>query len=330
MLNNNIIGTPGKSMVYQHQKVNEKLDHIAAPNFVSLSLRDNLLGTCCFCRRQVLVDGESVLAYYIRYFTFKEPFRSDARKKIHQSKDNLLKKEVDQLLQGEAFEEKEPHIYYGYIDPDNVRSMRFAQEFHFEKAGVFHTVFFSRFFPKRHGQVYQLKENDRKNVSQWIKRTYALHQFFCEENIFYKQGYYVIKHKGEIVAGLQAVPEKWRIYELPGKNGRRLLSLVSRFPFLNRLFNKEFDFLSVEAIICKQGHEKDLEALLSDVLARHQVHTAIMCLDPNSREYRIVKSLKPGLISKLADEKRLQAMVRSQGCEKPSDGFIYVSTFDVM
>lgn len=330
LLYTNVIGTPGKSMVYQHQKVAEKLRHIKDPFFVSLSIRNSLVATCCFCKRNIFINGEIVNAFYIRYFTFKTTYRSNARKKIYQPRENLLKKEVNQLLNGQEFGENKPHVYYAYIDPDNLRSLRLTQEFGFEAAGIFHTVFFSRFFPKRSKNVFQLKESERDKIDPWLKSNYRDYQFFCDENVFYQNGYYVIKSKGEIVAGIQATPEKWKIHELPGRNGKLLLSVISKFPLFRRLFHREFSFLSVEAILCKENHEQELERLLSDVLARHKIHTAIMCLDPGSRAYKLVKSLKPGMMRRLAKEKRLQVIVRSQEVGLPADGPTYVSAFDVM
>lgn len=330
LLATNIIGTPGSSMVYQHQTVSEKLDHLSEPFFVSLYLRNALVGTCCFCKRQVYLGGELTTAYYIRYFTFKATFRSSARPKVYQPKRSRLKREVEQLLRGEGFNETKPHVYYAYIDPDNIRSLRLTREFDFEPAGLFHTVYFSRFFPRRNKNVIQVHEKEKKLITSWLKKTYSEYQFFGDENIFYRDGYFAIKYKGEIVAGLQAISEKWKIFELPGKNGKMLLSVISRVPLLRRLFNREFKFLSIEAILCKPGHERELEYLLSDVLARHRVNTAILCLDPASSAYKMIKSLKPGAMSRLAAEKRLQVIARYQQMEKPSGQLSYVSAFDVM
>lgn len=330
LLKANIIGTPSQSMVYQHRQVEEKLNHIKDPYYVSLYLRNGLVGTCCFCKREVLENDEPITAFYIRYFTFRDSFRSDARKKVHQSRNNLLKKEIGELLNGREFDQKKPHIYYAYIDPDNIRSLNLTQEFDFDAVGMFHTVFFSRFFPKKSRHVSRLKEDEKLQISEWLKRAYGNHHFFSDENIFYQNGYYVLKSKGEIVAGIQATAEKWGIYELPGSNGKLLLSIVSKLPILRRLFSKDFQFLSVEAMLCKPGYEQDLETLISDVLARNKVSTAVMCLDPKSREYKVIKSLDCGIMGKMAKEKRLMVIARSLGMERPSGGVTYVSAFDVM
>ncbi len=48
LLDNNIIGTPGVSMVYEHLNVWEKVTKIQEPHFVNLVRKQNILGTCCF------------------------------------------------------------------------------------------------------------------------------------------------------------------------------------------------------------------------------------------------------------------------------------------
>ena len=58
ILNNNVIGTPGHGMLYQHLRVGDKITRIAAPYFVNLISGTKTIGTCCFCRREFLADGE--------------------------------------------------------------------------------------------------------------------------------------------------------------------------------------------------------------------------------------------------------------------------------
>lgn len=83
ILNNNIIGTPGQGMLYQHLQVNSKIELIADPYYVNLTRGGRIAGTCCFCRRDTINNGKKIRAFYVRYFSFKDAFR---RKSIKEKK----------------------------------------------------------------------------------------------------------------------------------------------------------------------------------------------------------------------------------------------------
>jgi len=54
LLEHNILGTPNRSMRYQHLGVNEKISHLNLPHFANIRKKDNLIGTCCLCEREVI------------------------------------------------------------------------------------------------------------------------------------------------------------------------------------------------------------------------------------------------------------------------------------
>lgn len=333
LLSRNVLGTPGRSMVYQHQRVDEKLEHLPDARFVSLELRGRILGTACFCRRKVRVGGGMLTAWYIRYFTFRKAWRSIDRGTPSGNKNirSRLKKEIHSLLNGHPLDTPEPHFFYAHVDPDNVRSLRLISDFGFVQAGSFRTVFFSRFFPRKDPHVHQLPADEEPLFRKRIEAIYASHDFLNFENVFYNNGYFVYKSRGKIVAGLQAYPEHWRIHELPGPGGKLLLQLISRLPLVNRLFKRNFHFISVEAIFCETGHEIALERLLEDMLSRFNCYTAIMCLDPASPEYHQVKLLRQGWMSRLTSEKEMCIVIKRNGVKKNGfSGPAYVSSFDVM
>lgn len=331
LLKENTIGTPGKSMVYRHKRIEEKLRHIPEPWFVTLRLRDQLTGTACFCKRTVRLKGDPGKAFYIRYFTFRQKFRSasDLARGSSPGKKSKIKQEIMDLLAGKDLPAN--HLYYAYVDPDNVRSLRQIEAFGFKTAGTFKTVFFSRFFPNLHADVSQLGESTSAEIIDRINREYAAFELFSSENIFYENGFFVLRENGGVVAGLQAHREHWEILALSGPNGKRLLRLLGTIPLLNRLLSPDFHFLSVECLFCDKGKEKQLELLLEHCLAHFRCHTAITCLDPSSTQYKTLSRLNNGWISRFVKEKTMAVVVKSDGPdERPLTGPCYVSAFDVM
>lgn len=276
------------------------------------------------------MQGKLVEAYYIRYFTFKNKFRSAPAIAKNPRRPSALKDEIHQLLKGELFGDSNPHLYYAYIDPDNLRSLRLAKDFGFSKAGDFRTVFYSRFFPKRSAFVSRIQPDEEPTVVGLLKDFYGDHHFLSFENVFHLGNYFVYKREGVIVAGIQALSEHWRVLELPGSNGKLLLGVLSRLPLMKRLISKDFRFLSVEAIYCKKGEEDALNTLLEDVLARFQVHSAIFCLDPGSEAYQAMQKLNRGLLGRLSKERSFAVMAKAQEMELELRSPCYVSAFDVM
>jgi hypothetical protein len=129
------------------------------------------------------------------------------------------------------------------VDESNYRSKQLIDDFGFQKIGTFHTVFFSRFRPKTSNSVYQLELADIANFRDRILTKFQNHSLVCTDNIGFNKGCFEYRENGNVIAGVQAHPEHWRIYEVPGS--RFLIKLVARIPWINRIINTDFHFLSI-------------------------------------------------------------------------------------
>ena len=327
LLRDNIIGTPGKSMVYQHLKTGEKLRHIPHPYFVSLVRNKKVLATCCFCRREA--NGRTL--FYARYFSFHSALRKRGDKQPGRAgSSSLVREEIHQLLSGRYFDASSNSIFYAYIDSDNERSGRLTAEFGFLRVGSFASLVFSRWRPKASPHVHRLSEGEWKAFKPELMRFYSDHTFFTTENLFYKGNYFVLRENGEIVAGIQANPEEWKVYEMPGFSGKILIKVLPRFKLMKRIFSLHYHFVSIEGIYFRKGYESKLEPLMNHVLKAFGVHSAVLCLDVSSAICRAIKKLDLGLMSRLRKEKLMDIVVKENGGQhidpaKPA----YVSCFDV-
>jgi hypothetical protein len=68
ILYQNIIGTPGKSLVYQHLKTKEKISKLGKSTFLSLELGGRPVGACCFIDCEVSVASKKIKVYYTIFF----------------------------------------------------------------------------------------------------------------------------------------------------------------------------------------------------------------------------------------------------------------------
>ncbi len=324
LLQNNIIGTPGKSLVYQHLKTSEKLDYIDNPAFLSLRLGGNVVGTACFIDRKVSVKDHEFNATYIRYFSFRRAFRSSSDPVNRINKSSLLKSEL------ETFFQQSDRLQYAYVDPGNIRSKRIIGGYGFEKVGVFRTVFLSRFDPKPCHCVEVLAAEMRSQMKDLLRAFYKDYGLYFSDNIGYQDSYFIIRENNEIVAGIQANPEHWHVHEIPGS--KHLINIVSGFPIIKRIFNKNFRFLSLEGVFYKKGHEEKVVQLIEHALHYHQRYTAVICLDPKCAIYDLFKTFDLGFIKNLTSEKEMAIMAQGKDSQIQALRQIpkYVSGFDNM
>ncbi len=329
LLNDNVIGTPGKSLVYQHQRVDAKIDHLREPIFVSVALGGRPVGTLCLVKRRTLHQGQSLESYYLRYFSFRSSLRSAATRPANTARPSALRQEVSSVFSENVLSEN-PKVFYAYVDPGNVRSRRVIEEYGFSTVGSFRTVFFSRFQPRNHAGFQVLTGEFMSSYLTQLRSMYRDHLFFTEENIGFENGVIGYVEDGEVLAACQANAEYWKVYEIPGS--KRLVDMVSMLPWINRLIARDFRFLSMEGIYLRPGYEHLLEPLLESALHLKNRNTAIMCLDPGSWIYPLVKGLKLGFMKYLTAEKQMAVVAKtsSVSIDALAKGPVYVSGFDNM
>lgn len=306
LLKENIIGTPGQGMLYQHLEVQRKVDKIVKPFYASLIKGKSVLGTCCFCSRETSNANQKMSSFYLRYFTFKENYRSAHQTKAHnRNTKSLLREEIKDLLLGKGLiEQNQPSFFhYAYVDPKNSRSLNLCNEFGFKPVRKFSTVVFNRLNPKVNLRVEKLPPSEVSKMKEKLSVFYKDHTMFSFENLFHTNEYYVIRdEKRNILAGVQANSDRWKVLELPGLSGKIILNLFSALPYLNRLIKKEYQFVTLEGVFVEKGNEKLLEILFETVLKKHKRNSAMTWVDYDSSLYKNLKSLNLGILDKINHE----------------------------
>lgn len=308
LLNSNAIGTPGLSMTYRHTRVKDKLAAIPDPYFINLMKGSSVAGTCCFCKRPAIYAGKTTLSFYIRYFSFKSAYR---RKQTDErsARNSLVKKEVMSVLDGLGLDvnEGEKFFHYAYVDPGNIRSVKLCKEFGFEVVRDFATIVFNRMNPRmlKGIMISEIEPEEEALIKNLLSGFYRNYTMFTFDNLFGNHKYYVIRDQShQIVAGVQATPDQWKILSLAGATGKLLLNVFSVIPGLKRLISKNYRFLTLEGIYHAPGCEQYLEILLEGLLAKYRLYSAIAVVDRDSLLYKTLRSLKLGWIDRLKKEVR--------------------------
>lgn len=319
ILNENVIGTPGLGMLYQHLGVENKIHKIAKPYFITLGRGNSIFGTGCLCKRNTQHVGTTVTAFYIRYFTFKSAFRKKKISERHSTGNSVVRSEVHSLLKGQGLDinANEVFFHYAYVDPRNLRSVVLCNEFGFQKVREYTSVIFSRLNPAEKN-IEEIPEHQKETVLSLLKEFYKNYTMFSTENLFNGRSYYVIRNDvGEIVAGASANPDRWNVIDLPGKAGKLTLNIFSNLPFLNRIINRNYRFLTLDGVYYLPGFEEKLADLLEGLLYKHSLYSALTITDADSVLYSVLKSLDLGSVAKLSKEVRGNVIVKCQ--DVPSD-----------
>ena len=335
LLETNRIGTPGESMVYQHTCVQEKLDHITSLSFLSVALNSSYIGTCCLCHRKIKIGAELHKASYIRYFTFKSAYRvSKAKKDEKRVKSNGIKNEIHQYFESHLAQ-KNPDIYYAYVDPQNKRSVQLCEEFGFTEVRRFSANIFSRIRPKKILAIDRLEKEEHSKMQLLLNDFYSDYNFYQDDNTFFTESYYVLKDdSGEIVVGMHARKEKWDIIDLPGLTGKLIKYCLPLIPCFNKLFDADFEFLAVEGIYVKGNNVQLLQPFLETLLHDLNLYKALLFSDVDSPLRNHLETIDMGLLQKLSSQVETSVIVKTPDLEsdllnelraKPA----YISTFDI-
>lgn len=315
ILRENIIGTPGKGMLYQHTTSDEKIERIRKPCFVNLIRFKKILGTCTFSERDTFDNGTKHNGVYLRYFHFDTALRRRSSRTI--SKVGSLRTEIEMLLSGQLFDIPEKHFHYAYYDPGNERSVLFCKQYRFEEVRSFTTILFTRASPKKSSDkisVQELSNNEVTTVKQLLSSYYNSYSMFSFENLFCIGKYYVAKDsEGTIVAGVQVNPDRWKLLSLKPPFGKLKLNIASKIPMVNTVVARHLSFLAIEGVYCREGHEHDLQALMEYLLYSYKKHVAILFADEESSLKQLFDRIDLGIIGKMNSGNCAKVICRFQG-----------------
>lgn len=285
--------------------------------FVSLYKKKQITGTVGSCFR---VSGQGNLRYptsYLRYLAFQSTYQSDLnwRERRKESKkpdkdDSFKQKTLEifskpHLLELNDVFEGDKHISYAFVESMNERSKNLVNQAGYEYIRSFLTIAFSRFYPKSDKRVFKLSDEEKGKMESLLLEYYRDYSFFTTEYSFFGDRYYVLKEGDEIIAGVNAIPSVYKVYDVPGIWGWVMMKILPKAPYYRKLFRPgEFRYLVFDAIYCKEGREDLLANLFESACAAEGFHTGLTWLDDRSQLYDKIKTgAKMGALNRMLNAK---------------------------
>jgi hypothetical protein len=318
ILNHAVQGSEG-GLRFQLQNIASRIaaykDQI---RFVSLYKKNQITGTVGSCFR---ITGQGNLRYpssYLRYLAFHSVYQSDVTWKkrtkevIKPEKDDTFKQKTleifskPHLLDFKQVNENDKHLMYAFLESMNERSKNLVNQAGYEYIRSFLTVAFSRFSPKPDKRVSKISTQEEKDkMESLLLDYYKGHSFFSTDYAFYGNNYYVLREGDEIIAGVNAIPSSYRIYDVPGVWGWIIMKILPKAPYFKRLFHpEEFRHLVFDAIYCKKGKEDLLANLFESACATEGFYTGLTWLDDRSELYDKLRSgVRMGALNRIMNAK---------------------------
>jgi hypothetical protein len=275
--------------VYERKNINELLPLLHQAHLVAVHKGDAIHATAIFCCSDVTINAKHFTCQYIRYFAASGEIKG--RK--------LIKHFAEKVMALVREGEQSKTIYIGCVEKGNIRSYKVVENAGYKPIGVLTVNAFSRFFPKPDKRIEQIKSDaDKAEVMRLLSKQYKQHALVHFNYIFLDDNYFVIREKGEIVAGCQFHHAQWKINQMPGGSGKIIMNVLPITPLVNKLFNpKHFAFLALEGIYFKPGHQNTLLKLFEGLLHQQKLNSALFWLADNC-PYReaLLKNGKLGLL----------------------------------
>jgi hypothetical protein len=285
--------------------------------FVSLYKKNQITGTVGSCYR---ISGQGILRYptsYLRYLAFQSVYQTDVswrrRRKVvikPEKDDNFKQKTLEifskpHLLDLNNVFEGDKHIMYAFLESMNERSKNLVHQAGYEHIRSFLTVAFSRFSPGSDPRVVKLRNEEKTMMETLLREYYRDYSFFSTDYSFFGDRYYVLKERDEIIAGVNAIPSAYKVYDVPGVWGWVMMKVLPKTPYYRRLFSPgEFRYLVLDAIYCKKGREDQLGTLFESVCASEGFHTGLTWLDDHSQLYDKMRTVvKMGALNRMLNAK---------------------------
>jgi hypothetical protein len=321
LLQETVYGTKG--LLYSHLDAVERAHDLKNGHFHTLWRNEKLVALAVYCGRQLL--NSEMHSRYIRFFAVKKGEQAKGLGK-------LLTSCVEQHYLNH---ENIRTLFYAYIDNKNLKSMKVSGHFNGKVCGHFNTYLMSRFSPKKSVRVRRANEEDKSEIIRLLSNTYKNHAELHFDYLFHQNNYFVLENNGEIVAGVQANPVKWKIVNIPGFQGFLMKYIIPIIPFINRLFNpKTFKFTGFEGIYYKNS-PRELEELFAHCLAEQENYTGMFWADTQDNYLQnIAQKTNLGFISKVQHAPKINFIIiphllseneEQEIANKPK----YISAFDV-
>ncbi|MEL7531923.1 MAG: hypothetical protein AAFN10_11470 [Bacteroidota bacterium] len=305
LLGNTIWGTKG-GIRYSHTEGLRKVQELTNSSYITLWREDEIRACVGFVQKPLCLKDQTLPAYYIRYLAVAASWQSQTQagvvrqaKETQKAGNRLFRKKLAQVFTDQAYwryegRDTQAACFYAYVVMDNDRSANLVLSNGFRALRSFRTMVFSRFKPKRSPKVRKIKASEKAKIEAQLQSFYQDYSY-PKEDLRIQHDYYVWEEQGEMIAGVQAQPIKWRIEEIPGLVGRLAMRFLPKIGFLRRILNPEdFRFVGLDALYYRDKAKHILPQLYEHVLADQGLYVSMIWLDDQTDLYRDYLSIPKG------------------------------------
>lgn len=314
-------------MVYERKNSPDLIRQLKDPYLFAVQQAESIVGTAVFCHTRPLVQQTPINTYIIRYFAASDAIRG---KKV-------IKRYAGKVMEAVREGETEKTIYVGCVEKGNARSFHIVSGAGYEVLGSLRVLAFSRFSPKPQTGLEQINTlTGRDEVSQLLTQYYKNHVLVHFDYLFLNDNYFVIRNEQhEIVAGCQFHRAHWAINHMPGLMGKFIMNALPNIPGLNRIFNpRRFEFLALEGLYLKPGHENFLHQLIEGLLHKEKLNSALIWVGENCPvQESLLRFGKLGLLQQFVKKSGVYIMTSYRNMDavdiqQLKAGPLYASAFD--
>jgi GNAT superfamily N-acetyltransferase len=275
LLERTIWGSGG--LKYSINGMAEILNRIHNPHFLTLEENGKLIGVITLSQKTIRLRERD----YTRFYSYG--LAVEATKKGQGYGTLLIRQALHYWLNKMGVK----GIAYGYVESDNIHSLKTIQKVDRKYLGQYHSFIISRLSPKNDNCITKLEESKKEQLTQLLYEQYANHSLIDFGQSVKVEDYYLLTRGEEIISGLQCEKNHLTIKYLPGASGFFLLKLLPHIPLLRNLAPEgNFHFLALGNIYVKGGYEPELFKLIEAVLAKHQFNFGMICMDKRSPIYQ--------------------------------------------
>lgn len=339
LLKETVLGSEG-GMRYSMQNTPERIASYGdGLSFLALYKRNSLKGVIGLCNRVIKNRGARYNSTYLRYLAIQSAFQTERapgrRSDRLSSAGENFKSKIIGLIKEPQDESVRPHVMYAYVESRNERSRNMINQSGYEYIRSFLTVAFSRFNPKPNPAVKRLTAEEEPAMAALLDEQYSDYCFYTDEFTFLDHKYYVLRRNGEIVAGVGAIPARYKVVNVPGLWGWLMMKVLPHTPLFRRLFQPEaFRYVILNAIYCREGSEQLLPDLFGAVCAEEGYNTALTWLDDHSGLFDTLRTnRRMGALNRMLNAKpglvyALFSGLTPEETEKFYESPAYISGFD--
>jgi hypothetical protein len=328
LLNNTILGTPGK-LRYKQTQIEQTINSFKNLEFIEIKKGNRVLGTTGIIERDISLGKNYINALYVRYLSIYSPFKrgkSKLNKLPKKPKGNSkLREQITQLFSSE-FEEQlkndsKPGVLYAYVEHDNILSKNLCKSFGFKEVRTIFTILFSRLSPSKSHSVSILSNESGNEFKDQLEKFYSDHNFVFTADIENHGIRFIYKKGNQTVAGLRAISINWKIIEIPGIKGFFMQQVLPKIPYFNRIFDPErLRFIAFDSIWYKDGFSGSITEMMEHACSELDINMGMIWLDKRSNiTQQLLDSGKLGLLHRVNGIVNAELMQRSINLSKEDE-----------